>query len=125
MALCKLIWNKDLFLAEANDHVLLQNLAAAVVLLTVASPVPPCRPTIFKTMSMGRTAGTVGPLMQTAAATTTDFLWRMAWCTTAISDGGAETALFFGGEAGAVLTVAPLAGGRQADAHIEHSRALS
>jgi len=59
-AFSKPVGDKDLFLAETNYHVLLQNLAAAAVLLTAAATAFTV-PTISKTVAMGRMAGTVGP----------------------------------------------------------------
>jgi hypothetical protein len=44
MAAPKPVGHKNLFPAEANDHVLLQNLTAAAVLLTAAATIRLCRP---------------------------------------------------------------------------------
>jgi hypothetical protein len=64
VASSKPVGDKDLFPAETNYHVLLQNLlAAAAVLLTAAATICLAVPTISKTVAMGRMAGTVGPAM--------------------------------------------------------------
>jgi hypothetical protein len=64
VAFSKPVGDKDLFLAETNYHVLLQNLlAAAAVLQQRRQRSAFAIPTISKTVAMGRMAGTVGPAM--------------------------------------------------------------